>query len=487
MVRLRPRSGVERGRSIDDAGRLRLTTAVMAGRAATAVCRFVGRGGTSLPGLISLRLEPRAVRMLSSQLGDGSIVVAGTNGKTTTCAWTAAAMTAGGKDVLRNSEGSNMMRGVATTLVGETSITGRVRRAHRRSGLFEADEAALPTLLEELQPRILTITNLFRDQLDRYGEIATTAGRWRVAMSRLPTSTRVILNADDPLVTSLADGARGPVVFYGIANWAGDTSSESRPALSADSLFCPRCAVALSFTSISYAHLGHYHCEACGYSRPTPQVCASASTVDAASTVVEMRAFGDSAACRVALPGRYNVYNALAATATAVVAGTPLAEATRAIGDAHGAFGRAESVMVDGLEVRLFLIKNPTGADEVFRVVASGDHDGTLVLLLSDNAADGEDVSWIWDASIEILAPWTGPVLCGGTRAEDMALRLKYGGQREPVVVVPRDVAQAVQRSIDMTTARKQVNILATYTAMLDARSALARAGHVEQYWSRKP
>ena len=142
-------------------------------------------------------------------------------------------------------------------------------------------------------------------------------------------------------------------------------------------------------------------------------------------------------------------------------------------------------MLVRGEEVRLYLIKNPTGADEVFRIVASGDREATLVLLLSDNAADGEDVSWIWDAALELLLPWSGPMLCGGTRAEDMALRVKYGGQPRPPVVVPRDIGQAVQRSIDMTTAKKPVTILATYTAMLAARSELARAGHVEQYWRR--
>ena len=142
--------------------------------------------------------------------------------------------------------------------------------------------------------------------------------------------------------------------------------------------------------------------------------------------------------------------------------------------------------MVRGQKVRLFLIKNPTGADEVFRVVAAGDRDATLVLLLSDNAADGEDVSWIWDAALELLLPWNGPILCGGTRAEDMALRLKYGGQALPAVVVPRDIGAAVQRAIDMTLAKRPVNILATYTAMLAARSELARAGHVEQYWRKK-
>jgi UDP-N-acetylmuramyl tripeptide synthase len=483
----RPAGGSAKHTHVREPSRtLRLTTAVIAGRGATALSRILGRGGTSLPGLVSLRVEPRAVRLLASQLCEGSIVVAGTNGKTTTSAWLAAALKAGGKTVLHNRTGSNMMRGVATALLAESSPSGRVRHARSLTGLFEVDEAALPAVLGELQPHTVTITNLFRDQLDRYGEIATTAGRWREAVSRLPGSTTLILNADDPLVSSLADAAPGPVTFYGITSWGVESPNGSRPALSADSLFCPRCSVALSFTLISYAHLGHYRCESCGYARPTPQIGASVPVISPRGSSVEMQAFGERVGIQVALPGRYNVYNALAAVATSVVAGTSLTIAARAIGEAHGAFGRAETVMVRGQEVRLFLIKNPTGADEVFRVVAAGDRDATLVLLLSDNAADGEDVSWIWDAALELLLPWGGPVLCGGTRAEDMALRLKYGGQALPAVVVPRDIGAAVQRAIDMTLAKRPVNILATYTAMLAARSELARAGHVEQYWRKK-
>ncbi len=476
---------VGRGFPFEPGRRLRLASALAAGRGAAVVSRLLGHGATSLPGLVSLRIEPHAVQMLASQLGDGAIVVAGTNGKTTTSAWIAEALRAGGRRVIHNRAGSNMMRGIATTLLGESSPTGRLRRSLDLSGLFEVDEAALPAVLDELKPRIVTLTNLFRDQLDRYGEIATTAARWQAAVAKLPSTSTLVLNADDPLVTSLAQGAPGPVVFYGVSGWMEESRNGSQPALSADSIYCPRCSAGLRFTMISYSHLGHYHCDGCGYGRPVPGVCASLPVLNADGSAMEIHAFDDRVSCRVVLAGRYNVYNALAAVATAVAAGTPLETAARAVGDAHGAFGRGERVMVSGQEVRLFLIKNPTGADEVFRLVAAGDRESTLVLLLSDNAADGEDVSWIWDASLEILLPWTGPLVCGGTRAEDMALRVKYGGQTRAPVVVSRDLGQAVQRAIDMTAAKRSVTILATYTAMLAARSELARAGHVEQYWRR--
>jgi UDP-N-acetylmuramyl tripeptide synthase len=191
----------------------------------------------------------------------------------------------------------------------------------------------------------------------------------------------------------------------------------------------------------------------------------------------------ETSVCHLNMPGRYNVYNAAAAVATAVVSGIPLPLATQAVGAARGAFGRAESIEVAGHAVRLFLVKNPTGADEVFRVVAESDRDASLALLLSDNSADGEDVSWVWDAQFELLMPWRGPIVCGGTRAEDMALRIKYADRDHGVTVVPRDVGEAVRQAIERAGDANSVTILATYTAMLAARAELARRGHINPYW----
>ncbi len=379
-----------------------------------------------------------------------------------------------------------MIRGIASTLVRESALTGRVRHAVRLTGLFEVDEAALPRVLKEVSPRVVTLINLFRDQLDRYGELATTADRWREALARLPESTIVVLNADDPLIASLAEAATGRVVFYGIDTWIGDGAAQTVPALSADSLFCPRCSATLDFDQISYAHLGHYCCTACGFSRPHPHMSVAVTQHGVESSDLRMAYDGAEATCALSLPGRYNAYNAAAAITTAVCAGTALPLATTAAGEARGAFGRAETILADGHNVRLFLIKNPTGADEVFRVAAAGDRSHSLVLLLSDNAADGEDVSWIWDAQLELLLPWQGPVLCGGTRAEDMALRLKYAGQDAAPAVLPRDVGAAMRQSLHNAVAGASVTVLATYTAMLAARDVLARSGHTQQYWRRQ-
>jgi UDP-N-acetylmuramyl tripeptide synthase len=466
--------------------RPRLSLAVAAARGAGVASALLRHGGTSLPGLVSLRIEPRAVRLLSAQLAGGSIVIAGTNGKTTTAAMTAAALVAGGRTVLHNRAGSNMMRGIAATLLHESDLRGHVRRASKLNGLFEVDEAALPAVLGQVVPDIVVLTNLFRDQLDRYGELATTADRWRHAVLRLPASATMVLNADDPLVASLGEAAPGRVLFFGIASWGEPVPDGlATPALSADTLFCPRCAAPLAFSAISYSHLGHYRCGACGFARPVPDLEVEVSAGSDGSSTLRVSYDGISCYCSVSLPGRYNVYNAAAAIAAAVAQGVHLSTAAKAVGEAPGAFGRAETVQVDGKSVRLFLVKNPTGADEVFRVVAGSDRKGPLLLLLSDNPADGEDVSWIWDARLELLIPWHGPVICGGTRAEDMALRMKYAGLSVPVREVPRDIPGAVRNAIACASSGEQVTVLATYTAMLAARGALARRGYVAQYWRR--
>jgi lipid II isoglutaminyl synthase (glutamine-hydrolysing) len=470
-------------RAANPHNRPRLVLAVAVSRLAAAASSLFGRGGTSLPGLVGQRIEPRSASLLASQLGDGTVVVAGTNGKTTTTMLVASALRASGKRVLHNRAGSNMIRGIASSLLGASTLTGHMRDAVDLTGLFEVDEAALPRVLEELCPRIVTLTNLFRDQLDRYGELATTADRWRAALTRLPRSATIVLNADDPQVAALADAVASRVVFFGVEAWIGAEDAQTIPSRSADSLYCPRCASPLTFSLIAYSHLGHYRCADCGFHRPKPDVLVDVTQHGIESSELRVSYRGATALCRLSLPGRYNAYNAVAALATAACAGTALPLAAKAISEARSAFGRSETIAVDSHDVRLFLIKNPTGADEVFHVAAAGGKASTLVLLLSDNAADGEDVSWIWDARLELLMPWQGPVICGGTRAEDMALRLKYAGQDDSALVLSGDIGAAIERSLQRAADGSPITVIATYTAMLAARDFLARGGHARQFW----
>jgi len=458
----------------------RLTAALTATHLATWVSAAGGRGGTSLPGLVGLRIDPLLVAKLASQL-DSTIVVAGTNGKTTTTAWLGSALRADRRRLIHNREGSNMLRGVATTLARRATLGGSLVGRGPLAGLFEVDEAALPGILAQVRPSTLVLTNLFRDQLDRYSELALVAEHWNAPIRALPASSTLVVNADDPLVASLGEISGGKVLYFGVESWPGDPRTEL--ARSADSLYCPACGTGLEFASVAYAHLGHYHCPGCGRERPTADVSARVSSEGVHGTSLTVSLAGQSVEMRLAAPGRYNVYNAVAAIAGAVAVGVPLDRAVAAVAAAKGAFGRAETIEAAGRTVRLYLIKNPTGADEVLRVVQGGQQGRDLLTLLSDNAADGHDISWIWDAGFELLAGWEGRVTCGGARAEDMALRLKYAGIEEPVVVVPDDVGEAVRRALDGTSIGGTLVIVATYTAMLAARDALARAGHVRQYW----
>lgn len=478
---------------------IRRTAAIGGSRLAARASALLGRGGTSLPGLVALRLDPGLVERLAGQLGGGAIVVAGTNGKTTTSSLLAAALRADGRHVLHNRAGSNMLRGIATVLARQARLDGRVRGSARLTGLFEVDEAALPGVLARVRPRIVVLTNLFRDQLDRYGELQTTADRWRAALRTLPAATTLVLNADDPLVASLGHDAPGRVVYFGVERWPADEEGAPALAASADSLYCPRCAALLHFATVSYAHLGRWSCPACGLSRQPLDLEADVEATGATGSRIRFRVrplvaiaasdgeepIGDPwvADLQLGLPGRYNVYNALAALNGALVAGVDPAVAAEALAREKGAFGRAERIEAAGRAVQLFLIKNPTGADEVLRVIAAGDRAATLLLLLNDQAADGHDVSWIWDTRFDLLDGWRGPVRCGGTRAEDMALRCKYAGLPASTTVIGGDVPRAVRAALDATPDGGSLVIVATYTAMLAARDTLARAGHVAQYW----
>ena len=463
-------------------GRARLIAAVAVAGAVRRACRLLGRGATSLPGLVALRIEPGLVGLLSGGLGRGSLVVAGTNGKTTTSALLAAALEAGGRAVLHNRAGSNMLRGIAATLCARAGLAGTLRGGAGLTGLFEVDEAALPGILPQISPRFVVLTNLFRDQLDRYGELQGIADRWRPVLASLPSGSRVLLNADDPLIASLGDALGGRAVYFGVDRWAGPDQQLEAPG-SADSLFCPRCGAPLAFSRFSYAHLGHWSCPQCGNARPTPAISGIVTGEGGrGGQMLVAGAFGELV-LPLALPGRYNAYNALAALAAALAAGVPAQVAVTSIGAATGVFGRAESIRVGDRSVQLYLIKNPTGADEVLRVVAGGDTGSSLLLLLSDLAADGHDVSWIWDARFDRLAGWSGDLWCGGTRAEDMALRCKYAGLGPVREVVPRDPALALRTALAGTAPGGTLVVLATYTAMLAARHSLARSGHVDPYW----
>ncbi len=452
-------------------------------RAVGGLARAAGRGGgTSLPGKVLMRLDPGAIRALAARLPQGSVAISATNGKTTTAAMVAAILRRGGTRLVHNRAGANMAGGIASTLLDAArggGIDGEL-------GLFEVDELWLPQLADELRPRALLLGNLFRDQLDRYGELETIAERWAEVVATLPAETRLVVNADDPLVADLGR-ARERVVAFGVED---DAMALAQMQHAADSKHCRRCGHAYVYEAVYLGHLGRYRCPSCGARRPDPGVVARDvrlnGTHDAAFT---LGIAGEAAAVALPLPGLYNVYNALGAAALCHALGVPFAQIVAGLHAVEAAFGRAETIDLGGRPLSILLVKNPAGANEVLRTLALEDGVGgnsiDVLAVLNDNTADGRDVSWVWDADYELLAGRVRRVTCAGTRAAELAVRLKYAGvEPERLAVVPElEAALDEARAADGGDPARPLYALPTYTALLALRELLARRGASPEYW----
>jgi lipid II isoglutaminyl synthase (glutamine-hydrolysing) len=467
-----------------------------AAKVAGAATRAAGRGGgTSLPGRLLLRLEPDAIARLSARLPGGSIVISATNGKTTTAAMVSAILERTGARLVHNRAGANMAGGVASALLGAAERGGRI---DGDTGLFEVDEFWLPRVAEALHPRALLLGNLFRDQLDRYGELDAIADRWAAVVAAQPETTKLVLNADDPLVADLGRNLNGvksclatpesgvakqdlTPLYFGV-----DDERLALPALqhAADSKHCRRCGHAYVYDAAYLAHLGHYHCPNCGQRRPDPQVLARdvrLEGVHAARFRLETPA--GKAEVALPLPGLYNVYNALGAAALGVALGVPLDDVVAGLEGVSPAFGRAEALRAGERDLVLLLVKNPAGANEVLRTLTLEGGDLDVLGLLNDRIADGRDISWVWDADFELLAPRLRRMTCAGTRAGELAVRMKYAGANPDALRVEHDLGAALDGALADDGGGGPLYVLPTYTALLDLRELLARRGWTSRYW----
>jgi UDP-N-acetylmuramyl tripeptide synthase len=448
---------------------MRLAAEIAAARAVAALSRRLGKGaGMTAPGKLLSKLDPGAIDLLAARLPAGTAVVSATNGKTTTAAMAA--------EILRprvrlahNRSGANLVSGVASTLLAADGA---------ELGLLEVDEAALPEVMRRVRPRVVLLANLFRDQLDRYGELELIAARWRKAVETLPNGTAVVLNADDPQV-----GALGGSVFYGL-----DDPTVARPALqhAADSKYCVRCGTPYTYVAAYVGHLGDYRCPACGHERPALDVSARSIELEG----LERAAFDlvtpeGSRRVELGLPGLYNVYNALGAAALARALGASLDEVVAGLGRFSAAFGRFERIAVGDKHLLLLLIKNPAGANEVVRTLVDGRAPRVAVVALNDAIADGRDVSWIWDVDFEPLFPHLERVVVSGSRAAELALRFSYGGLDEDRIEVEPELARAVDRGLELTDDGEELVLLPTYTAMLALQRIVAERGLAKRYWER--
>jgi lipid II isoglutaminyl synthase (glutamine-hydrolysing) len=437
-----------------------------------ALSRLLGRGGgTTLPGKLAWKLDPSLIDELAARLSAGSVLVSATNGKTTTSAMAAEILRPTVR-VAHNSAGANLVSGVASTLLAARNA---------ELGLFEVDEAALPEVARRVHPKAVLLSNLFRDQLDRYGELEALAARWRETTASLPDA-QLVLNADDPHIAELGTGRAG-VRMFGV-----DDPRVARASLqhAADAKYCVRCGAPYDYSASYVGHLGDYRCPACGHARPA---------LDVAAREIELRGLDGAAftltaaegATRVelALPGLYNVYNALAAGALCLTLGVPLADVAAGLGRASAAFGRFERITIGDRRLLMLLIKNPAGTNEAVRTLVDAGGPQVVVVGLNDDIADGRDVSWIWDADFEPLIPGLDRLVATGSRAAELALRFAYGGlARDRIEVVP-DLGQALDRGLELTPAGGELTLLPTYTAMLALRRIVAGRGHVKNYWER--
>ncbi len=432
---------------------VRMRGAVLVARALRQTIKRLRLGaGSVLPGEIATRIEPGLLSRLAGQVRRGVIVVAGTNGKTTTAHLLRAILQQRGWRVAHNATGANLENGLVTALLDEADGRGRLAVDY---AIFEVDENVLPRLVQQVQPDIIICLNLFRDQLDRYGEVDTVNRRWAAAIAALPPETAVVLNADDPRLAYLGQQLPQRVFYFGLDEPEAFTGEIPHAV---DSVYCPRCGERLEYRGYYLSHLGDYLCVACGFKRSAPSL--------------------DSRDWSQALIGLYNKYNTLAAILAAQLAGVDKATIRQAVEHFHAAFGRAEEIDVQGKCVRILLSKNPAGMNETLRLVEAERQAGTTstaLLVLNDRIPDGTDVSWIWDVDAEKLASSGMTVVVSGDRAFDLALRVQYShAQPEAAgLVVEPDLAAAVETALARTRPGEILHVLPTYSAMLEVRQVL--------------
>lgn len=460
---------------------MRLLLAILIGKLYMHLARALHLGGgTSFPGLLARKIQPATLRKLSLRLRQGAVMVTGTNGKTTTNKMLNTILKQVGIKPIYNLSGANLPGGVTTAFLDNATFMGRPKSD---LALLEIDEAAMPRVAADVVPRVVVVTNFFRDQLDRYGELDHTVALIRSALTTLPASSTVLLNADDPLVSSLGKDLAAKVVYFGLEDVRQAAGQNFQTA---DAKFCTDCGAEYSYSAVYYGHLGKYRCPKCGNARPDPQIYASSIEMEGMrQSLIHVVTPQKQFRLTLNLPALYNVYNALAAVGTALSLGIGVEEIRKGIESVSSAFGRMEKIRIEGKEVVMALVKNPTGFNEVLHTLLSDRQPKKLMILINDNPADGEDVSWLWDVDFEMLAePGTvESLVLSGIRAGDMAVRLKYAGLDVGKLHIEKDFRQAFQLALGGVIPGETLYILPTYTAMLELRKIIHKMGYVKNFW----
>ncbi len=464
---------------------LRTLLSIWVGKTIMSLTRIFGQGGTTLPGRIALKINPQVSAVLSSQLDAGSLIITGTNGKTTTTALINGILKEAGLKCIHNQSGSNLAWGVASTLIESSSWWGRL---HQNCAVLEVDEGSFPEVVRNIKPRGIIATNIFRDQLDRFGEIDHIQNSIKKGIENLLENSFKVINADDPSLAGINPANGKNILYYGLEL---DLPAYPFQNTGRDIKVCPLCSHILTYDKIYFAHLGHYRCEACKYKRPLPAVKLTDCQNDHKNnTTLEISTSDQALKLITPLMGTYNLYNILAAIACALELEIPSKTIIKSLDKAIPSFGRMEPFEYDNKKIVMALIKNPVGTNEVLRTVLTH-QDGkvTILIAINDNIADGTDISWLWDADFEQLhnhPDRLDNVIVSGSRAWDMAVRLKYSGLEAGKILVEEEPQHAINKSLEHTDPGGRIFILPNYTAMLELRRELNRMGMGNPYWNRE-
>lgn len=438
------------------------------------IIRLLGRGGTNAPGVVALKIDPNLLGTLAQ--GVTTIIVTGTNGKTTTSRMIEKCLADSGIHYFANKSGANLLPGITAEFAMNSTLGGKCKYD---VALIECDEAAFRTVSKYVDAKCIVVTNIFRDQLDRYGEVTHTRNSILTGIQNSPHAT-VCINADDSLCASLQEEINNPVVFYGVES----EIYKERVHEVSDAPYCIHCKTEYVYDYVTYGHLGGFRCPKCGYHRPDAQVAVERvveSTADAST--VDIRLNGKVYRTTINLPGGYNIYNACATVAAGKVLGLKDETVIEALGSFECGFGRMEKFSIEGTDIRMILIKNPAGCNQVLNFLSNTTQPSLFVVALNDRSADGTDISWIWDVDFEKLAGITDKltgIWVTGIRADEMALRFKYAGLPTQMIRVIYDYDSLIEQMVEQ---KAPVYIMPTYTAMLDIREKFSRKYGFKEFW----
>lgn len=456
--------------------KIRIAAAILTTRISTFLLRIFGSGGTSLPGKAAMFFKNDLISELAENIK--IIVITGTNGKTTTSRIISKMLSVSGLSFFENKSGANLISGITASFALNSTLFGKPRQAY---AVIECDEAAFKTVCPMLKPDIIVVTNLFRDQLDRYGEITHTLNNI-ISGIKLSADSKVVLNADDSLSFSISDSISNKIVLYGLDSPPyGDDGD-----FISDAPYCIKCKSPYVYKYRTYGHLGDFSCENCGYKRQPPDISADDISLESSYSKITLNMNGHSQNAKIALPGAYNVYNALSAAAAANAIGLGNNDIVTALSSFKSGFGRMEKLRLNDTDVHMVLVKNPAGLNQVINFLSADESIKKLVLILNDNFADGTDISWIWDVNFEKFLSFSDSldeIIVTGERAEELALRFKYAGFNGSTINIEKNFNKVIDTVIENNKENLPVYILPTYTAMFDFRKSLSKRYKIRKFW----